>query len=83
MKIAIYPGTFDPITNGHIDIVERAVHIFDRIIISIALNSEKGNILFSEKERKNLVQKSVSGMPEVEIDSFRKEEKSMRWSLKS
>ena len=45
MKIAIYPGTFDPITNGHLDIVERAVHIFDRIIISIALNSEKGNIL--------------------------------------
>ena len=70
MKIAIYPGTFDPITNGHMDIVERAVHIFDHIIISIALNSEKGNILFSEKERKNLIQQSVSDMSKVKIDSF-------------
>jgi pantetheine-phosphate adenylyltransferase len=70
MKTAIYPGTFDPITNGHLDIIERAIHIFDKIIVSVALNSGKEMTLFSEQERANLILQSVSGMPFVEVDSF-------------
>ena len=59
MKNAIYPGSFDPITNGHIDIIERAIHLFDTIIISIAQNVEKGKPLFSVEERKSMVLESV------------------------
>ena len=71
MNIAIYPGSFDPITNGHIDIIERAVHLFDTIIISVAQNVEKEKPLFSVDERKSLVLKSVSIFKNVEIDSFK------------
>ena len=71
MKTAIYPGTFDPITNGHLDIIKRAVHLFDKIIVSVALNSEKGEGLFSGEERTNLINQSVSDIPSVEVDSFR------------
>ena len=71
MKTAIYPGSFDPITKGHIDIIERAVHLFDTIIISIACNVEKGKPLFSVDERKLLVLESVSAFPNVEVDSFK------------
>ena len=69
MKIAIYPGTFDPITNGHLDIVRRAVKLFDKIIISIAISSEK-NSLFSVIERTQLIEKSILSMPSVKVDSF-------------
>ena len=71
MKIAIYPGSFDPITNGHIDIIERAVHLFDTVIISVASDVEKGEPLFSVDERKLLVMESVSAFPNVEVDSFK------------
>ena len=70
MKIAIYPGSFDPITNGHIDIIERAVHLFDTVIISVASDVEKGKSLFTVDERKILVMESVSAFPNVEVDSF-------------
>ena len=70
MKIAIYPGTFDPITNGHLDIIERAVHLFDRVIVSVALNSERGNTLFSADDRIKLIRASISNMPSIEVDSF-------------
>ena len=69
MKIAIYPGTFDPITNGHLDIVRRAVKLFDKIIISIAISSKK-NSLFSVIERTQLIEKSILSMPSVKVDSF-------------
>ena len=70
MKTAIYPGTFDPITNGHLDIIQRAVHLFDRVIVSVALNTDKIKSTFSETERTNLILQSVSDMPSVQVDSF-------------
>lgn len=69
MKIAIYPGTFDPITNGHLDILERAMNLFDRIIVSIAKNSSK-NPLFTEDERSALIRQVVKQYKQVEVDAF-------------
>tara|TARA_B100001123_G_C15104317_1_gene944851 strand:- start:157 stop:642 length:486 start_codon:yes stop_codon:yes gene_type:complete len=70
MKIAIYPGSFDPITNGHLDIIERAVHLFDKMIVSVARNVEKGRPLFSSKERISLITESVSDLKNIEVDAF-------------
>ena len=70
MKIAIYPGSFDPITNGHLDIIERAVHLFDKVIVTVALNTEKGTPLFPHDERMSLIAESVSGLQNIEVDSF-------------
>jgi pantetheine-phosphate adenylyltransferase len=58
MKIAIYPGTFDPITNGHLDIIERASQLFDQVIVALAKNSQKSP-LFSEPERLRLIEQSL------------------------
>ena len=70
MSKALYPGTFDPITNGHLDIIERAVHLFDKIIVSVARNSDKGMTLFTEEERITLIRQSILDMPSVKVDSF-------------
>ncbi len=69
MKTAIYPGTFDPITNGHLDILERAMNLFDKIIVSIAKNSSK-NPLFTEDERSALIRQVVKQYKQVEVDAF-------------
>jgi pantetheine-phosphate adenylyltransferase len=69
MRIAIYPGTFDPITNGHLDIIERAMKMFDSVIVTIARNSAK-NPLFSDKERLELIREAVKGYENVTVDSF-------------
>jgi pantetheine-phosphate adenylyltransferase len=69
MRTAIYPGTFDPITNGHLDILERALKLFDRVIITVARNSAK-NPLFTEEERLGMMRESVRHLKGVEVDSF-------------
>ena len=69
MRIAIYPGSFDPLTNGHLDVVQRAAKLFDRVIVAVAKNESK-HALFSLNERVNMVEKAVAGLPNVEADSF-------------
>jgi pantetheine-phosphate adenylyltransferase len=67
--IAIYPGSFDPLTNGHIDIIERGAKLFDRIIVSILVNLEK-RPLFSVNERIDICREAFSRHANVEIDTF-------------
>ena len=69
MRTAIYPGSFDPMTNGHLDLVLRASKLFDRVIVTIANNDAK-QPLFTVKERQTMVQKAVCAWPKVEVDSF-------------
>ena len=69
MTIAIYPGSFDPITKGHLDILNTATEIFDKVIIAVAKNSEKHGFLSTE-ERVELIKKSVKDLANVEVDSF-------------
>ena len=69
MKIAVYPGSFDPITNGHLDILKNAAEIFEKVIIAVAHNSAKNGFLSTE-ERVNLIKKSIINMPNVEVDAF-------------
>ncbi len=68
-KLAIYPGSFDPVTNGHIDIIVRGLKIFDRIVVGI-LNNPSKNPLFSVEERREMLQASLKGFTSVEIDTF-------------
>lgn len=70
MTIAIYPGTFDPITNGHLDIVTRAAKLFDKVIIGIYEKSDK-NLFFTTEERVELAKRAVAHLPNVEVRSFR------------
>jgi pantetheine-phosphate adenylyltransferase len=70
MRLAIYPGTFDPITNGHIDVLERALELFDKIVISLAVNSNK-TPLFQEHERLDMIREVVKKYENVEVDSFK------------
>ena len=69
MRTAIYPGSFDPFTNGHLDIVQRAIKLFDTVIVAVA-NNEGKKPLFTLDERVSLVKKSVRGFPNVTVDSF-------------
>ena len=70
MKIAIYPGTFDPITNGHLDVIERASSLFDKVIVSVLKKTDNKEVLFNEQERLSLVSKSVQKFSNVEVDIF-------------
>ena len=67
--VCIYPGTFDPLTNGHLDLITRALHIFDRVIIAIADNPDK-KPLFTVDERLEMIRASVGNNPRVITDSF-------------
>jgi pantetheine-phosphate adenylyltransferase len=69
LKTAIYPGTFDPITHGHIDVIRRARMIFDRVIVTLAKNPEKVP-LFSLEERYALIRSSIQDIPDVEVADF-------------
>lgn len=68
-RIAIYPGSFDPVTNGHMDIIRRGLEIFDRVIIAVARNSEK-NSLFSVQDRVELINRLIEDNPQLEVDTF-------------
>ena len=68
-KMAIYPGSFDPITNGHINIIERSLLIFDKLIVAVAVNASK-NPLFTLDERVAMIQEATKNNPNVIIDSF-------------
>jgi pantetheine-phosphate adenylyltransferase len=68
-RIAIYPGSFDPLTNGHVDIIERGARIFDQIVVAILANVEK-TPLFSEQERTDIIRDVFKNHPNVEVDTF-------------
>jgi pantetheine-phosphate adenylyltransferase len=69
MKIIVYPGTFDPITNGHIDLIERACKLFDRVVLGIA-SSDKKTPMFNLEERKELAASALAHLDNVEIRGF-------------
>jgi pantetheine-phosphate adenylyltransferase len=69
VRTAIYPGSFDPLTNGHLDVVQRAAKLFDRVIVAVARNSGK-NPLFTMEERIELVRETVQNLPRIEVDCF-------------
>lgn len=68
-RIAVYPGSFDPPTNGHLDLIARATKMFDRVIVAVASNNQK-NALFTVSERKEMLQQITRHLPTVEVDSF-------------
>ncbi|MBR2112908.1 pantetheine-phosphate adenylyltransferase [Helicobacter equorum] len=68
-KIAIYPGTFDPVTNGHLDIIKRCVGIFDKVIVAVAKNQTK-HPMFSLTQRLEMIRLALDSMPNVEVEGF-------------
>jgi pantetheine-phosphate adenylyltransferase len=68
-RTAIYPGSFDPLTNGHLAIIQRGLKVFDRLVVAVANNPEK-RPLFSATERTELIQAAVGDDPRIEVDSF-------------
>ena len=69
MSLAVYPGTFDPITNGHVDILRRSLKIFDRVVVALADNVRK-TPLFSLGERQTMITVALGGEPRLEVDAF-------------
>lgn len=68
-KIAVYPGTFDPVTNGHFDIIQRGLRLFDGLIVAIVTNGSK-DPLFTVAERLEMLRETFTDVPNVEVDSF-------------
>jgi len=68
-NISIYPGSFDPLTNGHLDLIERGARLFDRLIVAILRNENKTS-LFSVDERSEMLREAVKNLPNVAVDSF-------------
>ena len=68
-RTAIYPGSFDPLTNGHLAIIQRGLKVFDRMVVAVANNPEK-KPLFGVDERRDLIAGAVNGDPRVEVDAF-------------
>ena len=69
MRIAVYPGSFDPITNGHLEVLKRALNIFDRVIVLVAINRDKDNSRFSIKDRVDMIKEAVDD-ERVSVDSY-------------
>ncbi len=69
MTTVIYPGSFDPITNGHLDIITRAAYLFDKLIIGVYDTPSKG-ILFTTKERVALVRQAITNLPDIEVEAY-------------
>lgn len=69
MKRAVYPGSFDPITNGHLDIIKRASKVFDEVIVGVLVNPDKMG-LFDIDERVHLIEKSIAGLQNIRVESF-------------
>ena len=70
MKIAVYLGTFDPITNGHIDVIQRSSLLFDKVIVAVLGDSNNKQLIFSKEERLELVNKSVSHLNNIQVEIF-------------
>lgn len=69
MKIAICPGSFDPVTNGHLDIIQRASRLFDKVIVAVMTNTSKTPV-FTQAERVELIRRCVADIPNVEVEQF-------------
>jgi pantetheine-phosphate adenylyltransferase len=69
MRTAIYPGTFDPVTNGHIDVIHRAADLFDKVIVMVAVNASKKPI-FTSRERVAMISEVVGGIKGIEVASY-------------
>jgi pantetheine-phosphate adenylyltransferase len=69
MRIAVYPGGFDPLTNGHLDLITRMTHLFDRVIVAVVKGRDKGSF-FTWEERVDLVTEAIKGLPSVEVEVF-------------
>ena len=68
-RLAVYPGSFDPLTNGHVDIIQRGARLFDRIVIALLVNPDKAD-LFSVAERAEMAREVFVSQPAVEVDTF-------------
>ena len=69
-RIGVYPGSYDPLTNGHLDIIHRASKLFDRLIVAVLVNASKKNAIFTMEERVALIQKCIGNMENVEVKMF-------------
>lgn len=69
MRIGVYAGSFDPLTNGHLDIIRRSLKLFDRLVVAVAKGTEKQS-LFTISERKDMIRNSIGGNERIEIDTF-------------
>jgi len=69
MRIAVYPGGFDPVTNGHLDLIQRMTHLFDRVIVAVVKGRDKPSF-FSWEERIDMIAKAIEDMPHVEVEGF-------------
>lgn len=68
---AIYPGSFDPLTRGHLDVIERASRIFERVLVAVVVNPQKRDPLFTLDEREQMIRDAVAHLPNVDVDHFR------------
>jgi pantetheine-phosphate adenylyltransferase len=70
MSIALYPGTFDPVTNGHLDVLSRAARLFDRVVVAVSGTSSSKQTLFDAETRVSLVRENISGNDRVSVEAF-------------